>query len=98
MMENGITHTIQATNTAKTYEEYTTETIPWNLILIAICVIIAIIFSRKKEKTITPIVENIIEATVACPNCKRLIKVQGKPGAVVPVKCPSCGKKGIAKI
>ena len=92
-----------ATNTAKTYEEYTGETIPWNLILIAICVIIAIIiiaivFSRKKEKTMTPIVENIIEATVACPNCKRLIKVQGKPGATVPVKCPSCGTKGIAKI
>ncbi|MCD6108845.1 MAG: PKD domain-containing protein [Thermoplasmata archaeon] len=92
-----------ATNTAKTYEEYTGETIPWNLILIAICVIIAIIiiaivFSRKKEKTMTPIVENIAETTVACPNCKRLIKVQGKPGSTVPVKCPSCGTKGIAKI
>ena len=90
------------TNTLEKYEEVK-EQIPWMLILLGFCiiailVILAVLLTRR-ERTTTPIVvENITKATVACPSCKRIIEIQGKPGTTVPVKCPSCGKKGIAKI
>ena len=90
------------TNTLEKYEEVK-EQIPWMLILLGFCIIailiiLAVLLTRR-ERTTTPIVvENITKATVACPSCKRIIEIQGKPGTTVPVKCPSCGKKGIAKI
>jgi len=85
------------TNTVKKYEK-AKEQIPWMLILLGLCIIailiiLAVLLTRRK-KTATPIVvENITKATVACPSCRRIIEIQGKPGTTVPVKCPSCGKK-----
>jgi ABC-2 type transport system ATP-binding protein len=38
--------------------------------------------------------ELMIEKTVKCPNCKKLITVSGNPGETVKVNCPSCKSTG----
>jgi ABC-2 type transport system ATP-binding protein len=36
----------------------------------------------------------MVEKTVQCPKCNKVINSSGKPGEVVKVTCPSCGNEG----
>ena len=36
----------------------------------------------------------MVEKTVQCPKCRKVIPISGEPGEVVTVKCPSCGTGG----
>jgi fluoroquinolone transport system ATP-binding protein len=37
----------------------------------------------------------MITQTIACPQCKNTITIQGNPGEIINVTCPSCATKGV---